>query len=559
MEIIYKNVQKIIEDKDIKYPEFAIFNQRGNVIKIAQWQPLGEITFDIKKGFSAKDTKHQKKAKAFIECVKNEKSDLVITPEYSFPWSVLEEILETQEMRPKYGKLWCLGMEGIETSELEHFLLKYQKKDDVFMKIEDLDNINQNEFYSCLVYLFVSSQKIICIIQLKTTAASDKWAELEAQGLTTGNEIYFFKDTDTNHCLFSIICADALNQEISKVKDQVNYQQCIILHPQLNPKPLHESFEQMRKGFLNYSRKNIRIITLNWGKGSWLNVENQKTIKIEDSYSACYYCDDTNYRGFSELYKKNKAKGIDVFQNEHILSWYMPEKEHCIFYTIDCFPSKELHTVTAAHKEPLGINYMEYDAECENWISKSACGICSIDWEWLKQTFHLEKCEDMNCYVDELSHFFAILFGRKKHSELELKDGKSQIIFQKTNGNSEEVDKQRERSSFIIEALEEENIPAKFSELKKSNYKWILHEKGNLRVKDSKDFQSSNICVVYVDSSTESAISKGIIEFQNLMGEESKDRMILYFLTSHGIKYYDKLYNIEVNNPELTHSVDEMK
>ena len=43
-----------MEDNGLKYPEFAIFNQRGSVIKIAQWQPLGEILFDSKKVFVQK-------------------------------------------------------------------------------------------------------------------------------------------------------------------------------------------------------------------------------------------------------------------------------------------------------------------------------------------------------------------------------------------------------------------------------------------------------------------------------------------------------------------------
>ena len=88
---------------------------------------------------------------AFVKSVKNEKSDVAITPEYSFPWTTLESILETQEMRPKYGKLWCLGMEGIETSELELFMEKYEKKEDVFFVIEDLDNIAQNIFRFLLI------------------------------------------------------------------------------------------------------------------------------------------------------------------------------------------------------------------------------------------------------------------------------------------------------------------------------------------------------------------------------------------------------------------------
>lgn len=556
MGIRYQSIQEILEKNNINYPSFGFFNQRGNVIKIAQWQPHGEIKFEESKGFFTALEEHGQKALSFLAQAKEKKSDIVITPEYSFPWASLKKVLDKKDLAPKNGKLWCLGMEGISSDDFETFYREYENHEQVFMMAESRELLSVNEFFSCLAYVFVSGCKTICVIQFKTTAASDKWAELESKGLTTGNDIYYFKDRSTNHCLFSWICADALNQEVSNVKNQVNYQKCIILHPQLNPKPLHESFEQMRKSFLDYSQRNTRILAQNWGKGSFLIEEDGTTIQITDSYSAFYCCEEQNNREFMTLYRKNKSKGMNVAKNNHILVWHMPPKEHCIFYSIDCFDFSTLNNATASHKEPLGNQYMEYNEVEKRWEEKYVCDICSIDWKWLNESFALDKCEDGQCAVGALSHFFAILFGKKMYSELELKDGCSQVVYNEITCDSEEVSKQRERIEYVIEALEANNIPAKFSELKNSNYIWILHEKGNLIAKDG---EKNEICVVYIDSSKENVINRGIVTFQNLMGEDSKDRMLLYHISSSGIKYYDKIYNTDISKPELTNSIEIIK
>ena len=59
MGIKYKNIRDILKKEKIDFPQFGFFNQRGNVIKIAQWQPYGEINFTDEKGFWAKDEKHK--------------------------------------------------------------------------------------------------------------------------------------------------------------------------------------------------------------------------------------------------------------------------------------------------------------------------------------------------------------------------------------------------------------------------------------------------------------------------------------------------------------------
>lgn len=282
----YVSVQEKLKKEKVNYPEFGVFCARGNVVKIAQWQPAGELAFSEKQGFYCKSNGHAKKGLEFLRSAVDAKADLVITPEYSLPWQVLEDIVLNRTVEPRNSKLWCLGMEGISFDNLEAFLNKYNSGDNLRIIVEDLDGLNPKSFCSCIAYLFCVGKKMICLIQLKTTPASDKWVELESGGLTVGNSIYYFTDKENRNCLFSYICADALNQDI-------------------------------KRNFFDYSQHSIRMIAVNWSKGTVLKLEN-KDISIEESYSAFYDNKSVEDDILAELIKKNKMKGVNLAKEKYI-------------------------------------------------------------------------------------------------------------------------------------------------------------------------------------------------------------------------------------------------
>lgn len=555
MSIKYVSVQEILEEKEIKYPAFGVFNSRGNVIKIAQWQPLGELGFSTDKGFYCKSGKHIKKGLEFLKSAVEQNADLVITPEYSLPWEILEDILQEGTVALKNGKLLCLGMEGISFNALVDFCEKYDSKDNLCVIVDDLEDLNQKSFCSCIVYLFRSQNEIVCLIQLKTTAAADRWVELESGELTLGNTIYYFCDDRKANCLFAYICADALNQDINKVKEEINYQQCIIIHPQLNPAPLHESFCQMRRNFFDYSEHSIRMISANWSKDTELKDEG---IAIQESFSAFYDNETVDMDTLTKLLTRNKSKGIDLVKQNYISIWHMPNEEHFVVYSIDEFRTHFLNRATSEHNEPISNAYFEYNETDEEWQSKSICERCSIDWEWLKKEFQLEKCNDTDCCIVKLYHFFAILFLEGTFQGLELHDGLRKIIFLKEYKNVEEIITLRERSKYINEALQSGNIPEKFSHLKEKNYVWILDKRGNLAYKDRQEGENP-ICIAYVDCENEDIIKRKISDFEKSMGKDILDRLLVYFLTGNGLKFYDKFYNLNINNPVMTHPSDLIK
>lgn len=556
MRIGYTNIREELEKKGIQsFPELGMFLNNGNVIKVTQWQPKGELCFTDEEGFKSTLPEHEDKCRKFLQYASEASADIVISPEYSTPFSTLKYILDNKKDGPKSGKLWCLGMEGISCSDMEKFVEEVGEKEHVCLIIEDLQELNQNHFFSSMVYLFRAERKLVCVCQLKTTAAADKGVEFESRGLTLGHTIYYFVDENRRNYLFSFICADALNQELIMNKEQMPYQQCLILHPQLNPKPLHDSFNLMRQNFLDFSNKTVRIISVNWAKNTCAKCKDDTEVTTSQSYSAFYNNRVLSDKDMTELLVKNKPKGIHFAKKDHVNIWYMNETEHVVSYSIDSFESNNLNNVAATHQEPVGNKYLEYNQEQKAWESKFGCVACPIDWEWLKEVFNLEQCDCRNCGVVALHLFFAILFCQNKYADLNLDKEQSAVVFNTNEEAIEEIIRFRERSKSINEEIQAGNLPTKFSDLLERGFHWILDSEGNLIYNDGCD----KLCVACVDVENEDVIKKRIAQFERLMGKAATDRLILYSLTGKGWKCYEKMYNTSINKPELTHSMDTFK
>lgn len=419
--------------------------------------------------------------------------------------------------------------------------------------IEDMDELQENYFFSCLLYLFKTEGKVICLIQFKTTPASDKWSELESKGLTRGKTIYLFRSTNMQRYMLSYICADVLNQEIESFRSEVLYQECLIFHPQLNPKPMHEAFDQMRGNYLNYDGDNTRIIGINWAKDTVLPAEGARgEVRVEESVSACFYNGNWNSdeKENISLLKRNKAKGIDLSVRPHLLIWRMPDDEHCMFYTVDCFSGRMLNNVTGIHKEPLGDTYYQYCDEKGCWMPKSACCVCRIDWNWLQNVFDIKPCEDGQCNNSLLVKFFSILLTGMTVEDPELAQGRIYAIMNRDADKDIALLTWREKCHFVDKALKDGILPRRCRELAEGNYKWILDSNGNLTTKGERP--SKLYSVMYVNSSMECILEKCRKRFLKEMGgTASDDRLIIYYMSINGIRWYD-FYNKEINKPDYT-------
>lgn len=576
LDIEFAEVEELLNKKNLEYPggRFSLFSQGNGLISVSYWQPAGEIVFESDKGFSCNDDDHEKKAKDFLVKVQENNIDLAITPEYSFPWKILEEVRNDKLRWPKYGKIWCLGMEGISTSALDEFCKKEMK--DVSVIVENLRMISFNNFFSCMVYLFRvtdkndeaenGSEKLACILQLKTMAASDEWGQMEAEGLTCGKRIYIFHYKGC--CMLSFICADVLNQKILELftDDRYDkYKEFLILQPQLNPKPQHASFSAMRYQFLGYSQENVRVISVNWSKGTGVYVKGTgNRIQIEDSFSGFYLNNGKLLDDDRQLILENKKNSLDYISDTGFSIWYSPSGEHCLKAALRQYYCSSKNT-TLKYRQPIASNYFEYTEYNDNesgWKEKDACEVCSVDWGWLEDTFGLKSeeccrkicsdktCSKKTCSLLMIHRFFQILFGENQREALKLKESQVEILFYRMESVSDSILKDRERSRWVNREIQMNHVPALFrKEFEGKKHKWVIEDDYNLIPDETNVSNANGISILFVDVNNEDRIKKRIAAYQRLIKETN--RIIVYYMENYGITYYDALYNDKINNPDM--------
>lgn len=251
--------------------------------------------------------------------------DLLLTPEYSFPWSSLLATIRDESKWPSQGKIWVLSCEGISKAEFvtaaeslvsEKILLHYDK-----------EPLKSNKtFFDPVVYLFLSSgenPQLVVLIQFKIHHMG-AWGggDTERNHMIQGNEIYVLRNSNSSIRLITLICSEAMNfhhdlNEEAREKLQWNDLPYLILHPQVNPDPFHEAFRTFRKFLLGFEKKDL--IALNWNSESTIHGMG-KLLRYGSSRSGFYIRSNEIEPMSLSRVRSNHKKGLYYFtrsKNKH--------------------------------------------------------------------------------------------------------------------------------------------------------------------------------------------------------------------------------------------------
>lgn len=200
-------------------------------------------------------------------------AEIVISPEYCIPWSVIRTGVVAGSLRPPLGALWVLGCESTSVealgrirAEIEQFGGQVQLFHEPFDPIQS----KSKKFIDPLVYVFwardLSGREVLCVlVQFKTEPCKDK-EHLERTNLYLGTRIYRF--TNEGHdqiSLITLICSDAF--VITPLVEEWGSHH-LIFHIQLNLKPGQTDYAAYRRRLFSIGSKNpLEIQCLNWGNG----------------------------------------------------------------------------------------------------------------------------------------------------------------------------------------------------------------------------------------------------------------------------------------------------
>ncbi len=198
-------------------------------------------------------------------------SHLVVTPEYSVPWSVVEHIARGR-LRPPNGSLWALGFESIGPDQLEALRAGLANQGDVRLLYEPIDRQQRahRAFIDPLVYIFwartVADVVVLCIlVQFKTVPCRDD-DHVELRSLYLGQKVYRFRNTRPSVTRIGLICSDAF--EFLDALVDANAADVLFLHIQLNKTPANTVYSAYRSRFYAVASANkAEILCLNWSAG----------------------------------------------------------------------------------------------------------------------------------------------------------------------------------------------------------------------------------------------------------------------------------------------------
>lgn len=309
---------------------------------------------------------------ALLRKAMTSRADLVITPEYSVPWSVFNDIIQG-DLLPPVGSLWALGFESITPTELRELAAvaptAAQRTALLHEPLDDREE-HQKTFIDPLVYVFWArddntGEDVLCaLVQFKTVGSRDD-DHVERDHLYLGTTIYKFTSPTNPIALLGLICSDAFEFQ-NHVAD--HHDALLLLHIQLNQKPSHDAYAAYRHRLFEIaSDSRVELICLNWAAG--VVADNQ----VWNNIAGSMWC-------LSPLRPSPTDNDIDAMHHGGVYYSVVNNRWHGFYlnYSPHALLLRKTAVfvdgpqVLAQHTPPQVIERIGWDAASNNWIDRVA-------------------------------------------------------------------------------------------------------------------------------------------------------------------------------------------
>lgn len=539
------------------YPQLEVCMGNGTPIHVFQWQCEGTISIHQDRGVKCEDPNFIEKARQFITKAKEIHAGLVLTPEYSFPYGILDEIIDDKNKWPEAEKLWCLGTQGESRDQFAQKLSDWSQKEDVVVVDQAYSNVGTSSFVSPLIYLFITTSGKLCIIpQFKTHAMADPRLAFEGPGLCRGNTIFVFgaKDVLCKNVFFSLICADAVAIKAQEILDKIQEFSIIMFHPQLNPEPRYQDMRTLRKNLLDWYGKEVRIITLNWACGTKLE-QPRKNFSIPwSSFFKKVGSKNLSDSSFRSLKEQNHKQGTAFMIDGHMEIWFSHRFEHCKSMYIRKGDHGRVSRAITTTDEPVTNHCYTYD---NNTWTEMSDGCSSnilklFDKHNAPFDFLYPSCRTSTCDKCKKSdYFFGTLFGHLEEGEIEsLDESAARMLVGADDSEDVERGKKLELLLELKRNLERGNFPEVLYYFKDNNCQLQVHDEfpdqGRKRVNlypiNAPGHPYPEALVVITDKKTEEEVEELLTSLSPKLSKDYRNQILIYYkpVVESSFKYYDK-------------------
>ena len=294
---------------------------------------------------------------AFFAKAKELNSELAMTPEYSCPLAVLQEVILDVNKWPNRGKLWAICTESLTKEELIE--LRQQLSADIFRLIFDETRLDDNNRYvDPLFYLFISPGNpdvLNVVLQFKSHPMSVQGPSIvERNHMIQGRVIYILRNPDVSTNLISVICSEAMNFSTMltpHMQQDISWhdEPFFILNPMVNPEPAHPLFAGFRQFVLKSDKK--QIIELNWNNQSLIG--NDPLIKDGASRSGIFLNSHEVNQKDTVRIRHNHKRGLYYFHSgAHRYAFILNSVPHLFRIALPCISSIDVEQVQKRSEGP---------------------------------------------------------------------------------------------------------------------------------------------------------------------------------------------------------------
>lgn len=283
----YIDLYQHLYEQSLTPLELDILKPDAEAADVAMYQCYGHIQASDHGVSAAKDETFLSKTEAFFEFVIQEQPALVLTPEYSTPLHLIDQLL-FQGNAPRTGAIWILGCESCTRDELRLTIAKYPSVIWVTQLDELIDAPGQ--FLDPVLIVFKvtdeGTEKTCICIQFKTTQmGGDQVHQIEGNHLVKGTARYIIRGSPDSICLLTLVCSDAFDFSIEHLAGY-RHSSFLICHIQMTKDPFHDRFSKYRYEILEGTTGwNHEFITLNWASNYTIN----NAVQSLDCGGSAYY------------------------------------------------------------------------------------------------------------------------------------------------------------------------------------------------------------------------------------------------------------------------------
>lgn len=321
-----REATEVLALKNIKSPDLEILRPDEKRYTCLLFQPSGPIFAGAQRIGILNQEEGGDKARDFLRLATQKQAHLAVTPEYFFPWNVLEAELLVGT-KPAVGALWVLGCESIQSDALERFKGKVAEACEVIYEpVEDL--AADRTLLDPVVLLFQTTlqsgePRMVALVQFKTYPSRDD-TFFEEGLLRRGTTVYKLRGLDGTLSVSTIICSDAFALTDALVPDLID--RSTLIHIQLNPDPRNSAYRQYRKTTFetDTSTSECHVVCLNWAGSVVQHAEDGSTEDWSPVAGSAWYCPDARCKHDDAVVLPNHELGLYYA--------YMEERRHALLF-----------------------------------------------------------------------------------------------------------------------------------------------------------------------------------------------------------------------------------